>query len=78
MRAELPPVTVESCEPCWRDIYGTVATPAIVEIDRRRLIVRDQDRLVVHRRVMFDDHVAGAVCGTLYTHAAVVEIGLGG
>ena len=78
MRPELPPVTVSVCAPCWRDVYGEEISPAIVEVDRRRVIARQDDALVVHRRVMLDPHVVGVVCGNLYAHAGVAEIGLGG
>lgn len=77
MRPELPPLTVDVCLPCWRDIYGAVPSRALVRVDRRRFTVRDGDLIVVHRRVMFDDHVVAAACGSLYTHAGVGELGLG-
>ncbi|MEK6849722.1 MAG: hypothetical protein AABY01_04105 [Nanoarchaeota archaeon] len=78
MGHELPPVTVTVCVPCWRDIYGEAIPPAIVKVDLRRVIVRQDNALVIHRRVMLDPHVVGVVCGNLNTHAGVVQIGLGG
>lgn len=71
-RPTLPPMPVGACVPCWRDIYGESFSPALAEADPRRFTVRDLDRLVVHRRVMFDDHVVGAVCGDIYTQAGVL------